>query len=110
MAIGFKLVWGWYNCKASLILIEKLSLAIKGHNIRSLILNHSTAAGNQIFLSVSKKFNSACWQVTYILQEDSLAREFVQCPAAYLAADASTKKSAEILKHTPSVVEEVGAC
>lgn len=51
---------------------EKIVMGKKGiHYIRSLILNHSIADGNRIFLSVGKRSNFVCWQGTYILQEDS---------------------------------------
>ena len=79
-------------------------------SIRSYILNHTTGAGQPLFLSVTKKWNSSNWQATYILKYGDEAREFAQCPAAYLTHGKNEKITADIYKHfTPSAVEEARA-
>ena len=78
--------------------------------IRSHILNHHTSEGHPLFLSVTKKWNSSNWQATYIVKYGDAAREFAQCPAAYLGHGKTVKIQTDIYKHfTPSAVEEAKA-
>ena len=79
-------------------------------SIRSYVLNHTTGAGQPLFLSVTKKWNSSNWQATYILKYGDEAREFAQCPAAYLTHGKNEKIKSDIYKHfTPCAVEEARA-
>jgi len=76
--------------------------------MRTMILAHNHIDNNPIFLYITKKWNSTVWQGTYILQQAGPAREFSQCPAAYIGSSTTTtKQTNELYKNlSPDAVEE----
>ena len=84
-----------------------ITLDKKTSTVRSLILQQTTKDGHPMFLSVTRKWKSPAWQVTYIKQERRSAIEFASCPAAYLGFPLSESESVDLYKHfTPEAVTE----
>ena len=74
-------------------------------SIAELVLRHCTSEDKPIFLSVTKKFNSASFEACYIKLYEKQGRDFADCPAGYLVHTFPEAKD-EILKaFSPSAVE-----
>ena len=79
----------------------------KKGTLRSLILQQLTKDQKPMFLSITRKWKSPAWQITYIKQERCSATEFASCPAAYLAHTLTKSQRTEIFKHfTPEAAAE----
>lgn len=75
--------------------------------IRNIILQQTTKDGNPMFLSVTRKWKSPAWQVTYIKRQRQSTSEFTTCPAAYLGYQLDANACAKLYKNfTPEAVEE----
>jgi len=79
----------------------KVTIGRTPTTMRAMILSHNQINNNLVLLSTTKKWNSTVWQGTYILQQASAARNFAQCPAAYLGSSTTTYKHL-----SPDTVEE----
>ena len=79
----------------------------KKGTLRSLILQQLTKDDKPMFLSITRKWKSPAWQITYIRQERGPATEFASCPAAYLANVLTKSQRTDVFKHfTPEAVTE----
>ena len=82
----------------------------KSYTIRELILQHKTTEGNDMILSVTRKWKSNAWQATFIKQERQSASDFTSCPAAYLGHPLDDAARASLYKNfTPDSVGEAVA-
>ena len=52
--------------------------------VRELILERKTQSGLPIFISVTKKWNSADYEGAYATKTEALATDFAECPCAFL--------------------------